>query len=122
MKIFILITLCALASCTLQKSKFSGAAVTERSSDAANSFCQNFSMDNKQVMEFFSKSHEISAAELHDNFDYLPCHVKGSITPKDTLLHNCNFDIQAGGTAQVSCGEDWIKFYACKNCQHLFKD
>ena len=121
--IFLFITLFSIAACANQTPKFSGANVTARGSDEPNSLCPNLTLKNQEALTFFTKAKEVSVIEIHDQYDYLPCYVKGTISRKDNSTYStCDFSIRAGGTAELACNEEEIKFYACKTCDNLFKD
>ncbi len=122
-KVFLCIALCSVTACASQTIKFSDANVTTRGSDEPNSLCQNFKLTNQEALTFFAKATEINARELHDQYDYLPCYVNGTIAFKDSssTLHSCTFSIRGGGTADLECNKEF-KLYACKTCDNLFKD
>ncbi|MES2675872.1 MAG: hypothetical protein V4660_16650 [Pseudomonadota bacterium] len=122
-KILFCIALLSGAVCASQTIKFSGANVTTRGSDEPDSFCQNFNLTNQEVLTFFTRAKEVSAKEIHDQYDYLPCYVKGTIALKDSssTLRGCTFHIRGGGTAELACDNEEIKLYVCKTCNNLFK-
>lgn len=122
-KISLCIALFSVTACASQTIKFSDANVTTRGSDEPNSLCQNFKLTNHEALTFFTKATEITAKELHDQYDYLPCYVNGTIARKDapSNLHNCTFSVRGGGTAELACNKE-VKLYACKTCDDLFKD
>jgi hypothetical protein len=117
--ILIFVVLLSITACASQTSKFNSATVTAQGSDEPNGLCQNFKPTNEEVQAFFAKAKQVSAMEIHNQYDYLPCYVKGTILRND---QTCDFSIRAGGTAELACNGEEITFYGCKTCDNLFKD
>lgn len=121
--IFFCIALFSIAACASQTAKFSNANVTTQGSDKPNNLCQNFKLTNQEAHTFFTKAKEVSAIAIHNEYDYLPCYVKGTISRKGSSEHStCDFSIRAGGTAELACNGEEVKFYGCKTCDNLFRD
>lgn len=97
---------------------FSDVAVIEIGSDEENTFCKNFKLTNEQAVLFLKRSRMITAKTMHDKYDYLPCYVKGTSKIKDK---KCNWEIRAGGTAEISCSDNNY-ILACDKCDDLLKD
>ena len=98
--------------------KFLNIKVTSAGVDEKNSFCKNFNLTDKQAALFFERSHKITTKTMHDKYDYLPCYVKGTSSLKEM---QCEWEVRAGGTAEVSCGKSNYML-ACNKCDALFKD
>jgi hypothetical protein len=85
-----------LASCaTPQVGRFSNVLVTDRAKPAN---CTGFNVTNKSARDFFTKAKRISAAELHDLYDYGPCFVAGSF---EVDSETWRWELGSGGTATV---------------------
>jgi len=97
---------------------FSNIIVTTSGSDEKNSFCKKFNLTNKQASLFFEKSLVITTKVMHDKYDYLPCFVKGMSSLKKS---SCEWEIRAGGTAEVICGKTNY-LLACDKCDDLLRD
>ena len=124
-KIFLCIPLLSAVACANQAAEFSNAKVTNNGSDKPNSLCQNFQLTNQEALTFFTKAKPIEIIELHNQYDYLPCYVKGTIAlnkEDSTKKIICDFNIRAGGTAELTCGNEETTFYGCKKCKNLLKD
>jgi hypothetical protein len=83
-----------------------------------NVFGKEFSLNARYAKVFFRKSKIIDAKTMHDKYDYLPCHIYGTLSHKN---NSCSWEIRVGGTAIIQCpGMDYI--IACDNCYELLKD
>ena len=74
--------------------------------------CAGFTLTDSQAQSYFYRSIEISAKEMHDQYDYLPCYVRGKC---EIYGKACEWEIRAGGTASVDTSSDHYLF-GCKNC------
>ena len=118
----VMLSLC-LASCSLMalqepEVSISDVKVVAIVSDDEVEFCRGFTLTRAQVESYFERAEEISFRELHDEFDYLPCAVKGAVRRESEL---CEFLIRAGATAEVSCQSNQHFFYGCRSCDDLFR-
>jgi hypothetical protein len=85
-----------LASCaTPQVGRFSDVLVTDLAKTAN---CAGFNVTNQSARDFFTKAKRISAAELHDLYDYGPCFVAGSLVVGSETWR---WELGSGGTARV---------------------
>lgn len=121
----VLSTVCfvfALAGCSatsLQETKntISNIRITETGSDQGGEFCNNFSLAEAQIEIFFKKAREMTYQQLHDEYDYLPCLVKGTLQRNQ---QECDFTLRAGATAELTCSDNTQYFYGCTTCDNLF--
>lgn len=97
---------------------FSNIKVTAKGTEQKGSLCDKFTLTNEQAAVFLKKSRLIDIKALHDKYDYLPCYVKGTSTLKKK---QCNWEIRAGGTAEISCNSNNY-IMACDDCDDLLKD
>ena len=77
-----------------------------------------------RAREFFRRSREVEHRVIHDFYDIAPCSVYGVVMYKGK---ECRWNINAGGTGWISCGEGpsaQIHHFVCDNCDDLltFKD
>ena len=75
-------------------------------------------MNEKQANTFFKKSKIIDAKTMHDEYDYLPCYVYGTLSYRN---ESCHWEIRAGGTGLIQC-PDQEYIIACDKCDELLKD
>jgi hypothetical protein len=92
----LLAILLVVASCaTPQVGRFSNVLVTDPVKSAN---CAGFNVTNQSARDFFTKAKRISAAELHDLYDYGPCFVAGSLVVGSETWR---WELGSGGTAKV---------------------
>lgn len=111
-----------LSSCVSRLPTFTTVKDLSRGSDNADSFCKSFTLSDTEVLAFFNNAKEVSGMVIHYEYDYLPCYVKGKITTTQSGAHTekaCAFTIRAGGTAELACVDEPVKFYACNACDNL---
>lgn len=102
--------------CNSSNAEITDIAILKTGVDTEKAFCKDFSLTREQVREFFNKSRVIDINEFHDNYEYLPCYVKGSLTRSGV---KCTFTIRAGGTVELLCGKDEGLLLVCDKCDHL---
>jgi hypothetical protein len=105
-----------LHGCSFQKADISDIKISDISSDSVGSFCSDFSLTNSQVLELIEKSREVEINEFHNNYEYLPCYVKGTLNKGNS---KCKFTIRAGGTVEISCNDKSGYLYVCDSCDSL---
>src|SRR5690625_2900244 len=117
-----ILSLC-LASCSLMALQEPEVSISDvkviaiASGDEAE-FCRGFTLTRAQVESYFERPEGVTFSELHDEFDDLPCAVKGAMRQEDS---QCEFVIRAGETAEVSCESNQQFFYGCRSCDDLFQ-
>lgn len=95
---------------------------TQARSEQKNNFCAGFKLTQAQTAAFFNRGKEIDAITMHDNYDWLNCYVEGKLNNKALGFINCTYSIQAGGTANIACGEGKAYLWACDSCDDLLRD
>ncbi|MET1257602.1 hypothetical protein [Aliikangiella maris] len=119
MKNQLLVYLFILTSCSAPN-KLNTVNIDEISSYGTDAnqaeFCSDFQLNKEQANSFFQKAKQVSFKKLHDQFDYLPCFVRGKATIKN---ESCDWEIRAGGTGELICGSK-VQYWACDNCNLLF--
>ena len=108
--------LLAMIACASAAPGFSNVHITAVGSDSPNKFCFDFSLSDDQALEFLGKSREVTIEEYHNDYDYLPCYVKGVATREHS---KCDFEIRAGGTVELSCKNGTAHLMVCDTCDHL---
>ena len=92
-------------------------SIDKRGTDGNNAeFCSDFILTLEQVKWFFNKARKVSVQEIHDEYDYLPCYIKGTAKTNGQM---CEWEIRAGGTGSLSC-ENRYSYYACDDCDSIF--
>ena len=93
--------------------------VTGHGVDEGNAaICEDFRLTDAQAQEFFGKAHSITAAELHDDYDVLPCWVEGATTGASATSR---WKIRAGGTAEVTAANGDVSYLGCKTCDDILQ-
>lgn len=92
--------------------------VTARGADTQGAFCADFALDATQAREFLSAARILSERELHDNFDFLPCYVRGTGKRNGVPVL---WEIRAGGTATVRAEGQAAVLLGCKDCAQKFR-
>lgn len=98
-------------------SEFSNIYIQHVGMDQGGEFCKDFTLTTDQVGQYFKQAREVTFKQLHDEYDYLPCFVKGTLL-RQALA--CEFEIRAGATAELNCNNDKPYFYVCTTCNTLF--
>ncbi|MDH5545400.1 MAG: hypothetical protein OEZ43_07400 [Gammaproteobacteria bacterium] len=75
-------------------------------------FCSDFNLSKADAQSYFDKAEVISAETMHDEFEFLPCFVRGKCQLNDK---SCQWEIRAGGVAHVDFGEK-TEIYGCNSC------
>jgi hypothetical protein len=93
--------------------------VTGHGTDPGNaSICESFRLTDAQAKVFFAKASAITAEQVHDNYDVLPCWVEGTTTKgADKQV----WKIRAGGTAEVTAPNGDVTYLGCKTCDDILQ-
>ena len=81
--------------------------------DSHSFLCEDFELSEKQILVFVRSASEILPRQMHDEYDYLPCWVRGKITSKTGLVE---FEIRAGGTGKLRMPSGEYILIGCKTC------
>ena len=92
--------------------------VTARGHDPGGEFCSDFRLTPSQARVFFERARPVSAAELHDRFNHLPCWVRGSVRVGQVVLA---WEVRAGGTARLISSDGNVRLLACSTCNDLLR-
>lgn len=113
------LTLMCIGCATTGHLRFSSARDLEVGSDEDMALCRDFQLTEEQSVQFLNQSSVVTAREVHDHYNYLPCYVKGIVINDE---QECDFTIRAGGTAELMCdgGESYI--LACDDCEGRLTD
>lgn len=74
--------------------------------------CAAWKLSRTGVAQFFSHSHEISAADRYRLYYYLPCDIKGTLKRNDTVF---TYAINAGATAELWYKDSIYAYYGCSD-------
>lgn len=120
MKIAFIFFLTLLASCSILERK-NGIIVKSVDSTgvdgSSREFCSDFDLSIQEAQSFFERAELISISQLHENYSFLPCYVRGSALQKNKV---CSWEIRAGGTGELTCGE-YVQMYGCTTCDDILK-
>lgn len=83
--------------------------------DSGGEFCSDFRLDAEQARQFFKRAAEVDTAAIHDEFETLPCYVRGTGTWQGK---QATWTIRAGGTAEIDT-ETANVLLACSSCDEL---
>lgn len=81
--------------------------------------CGEFQLNSTEAEQFLNRSRVITAQEMSDHYNFLPCYVEGRVSMFGELGQECNFSIHAGGTAELNCEDGGRYIYVCDTCEHL---
>lgn len=81
--------------------------------DEGGEFCKDFRLTPKQVEWFFSRAKTLDAQLLHDQFDILPCWVRGIAQSSQGASQ---WEIRAGGTARIVSENGSVALLGCDKC------
>jgi hypothetical protein len=90
--------------------------VLSRGQDNGGEFCQDFNLTPSQVERFFSLATVRTAQQLHDDFDHLPCWVRGTGKSRRGAFE---WEIRAGGTARITLADGNVELLGCDKCEAL---
>lgn len=115
----LLLTAAVASGCVDSKPGVSDAAsfqVLARGQDKGGEFCQDFKLSPPQVERFFSLATVRTPQQLHDDFDELPCWVRGT---GKSRRGSFEWEIRAGGTARISLADGSVELLGCDKCDAL---
>lgn len=92
-------------------------SVRDFGSEKAGSFCEDFRLNDGQARLFFSRAKVVSAKELHDEYDWLPCYVKGSII---SAGQEYEWEIRPVGIGKLVDKSGNVWWLGCKDCDEIF--
>ena len=80
--------------------------------------CLDWMLSIDEVQLFFQLSQKITSKEKHDEYMYVPCEIKGSLSMNDSIF---NYVINGGSYAEIYFKEQLTYIYGCssKNCSKL---
>jgi len=98
-----------------------GAALDEvrietRGTDPGGEACADFSLTAAQARYFLARSVVVTASQLSDGWDVLPCYVRGTARSASGVWH---WEIRAGGTAALETPAGDSELRACTGCESV---
>ena len=114
--LFLAAPLLALAGCATPQ--LPGAALDEvridsRGFEAGGDACADFSLTAAQARYFLARSVVVTSRQQHDNWDVLPCYVRGTARSASGVWH---WEIRAGGTATLETPAGDSELRGCSDC------
>ena len=92
--------------------------VESRGQDKGGEFCGDFSLTSEQAGWFMRRARPRSAAQIHDEFEQLPCWVRGTVRRSGGLWH---WEIRAGGTARTEDPQGAVVLLGCNDCDAVLR-
>ncbi|MGH8449669.1 hypothetical protein [Pseudomonas sp.] len=74
-------------------------------------------LDERQVASFFKRAEPIDGRVLHDEYDWAPCYLEGTLKYRGKA---CTWRVRAGATGEIECPTT-EQYFGCKDCGDLFK-
>jgi hypothetical protein len=115
----LLLTATALSGCFGSKPAspdMTSFQVVSRGQDKGGEFCRDFDLTPAQAERFFSLATVRTAQQLHDDFDHLPCWVRGTGQSRRGAY---TWEIRAGGTASIGLADGSVELLGCEKCEAL---
>ena len=88
--------------------------IETRGTDAGGDFCSDFTLTAAQARYFLARSNVVTASQLHDGWDVLPCYVRGTARSASGVWR---WEIRAGGTATLESPAGDSELRACTGCE-----
>jgi len=110
---------CAELAIDGSQNKLFDVQVLSRGYDRGGDFCADFNLTSSQVEWFFSHARILDAQRLHDQFDILPCWIRGTAQSSQGKLQ---WEIRAGGTARRIFDSGSVDLLGCDECDALLPD
>lgn len=107
---------CAAQPVHHAKNKLVNIQVLSHGYDDGGEFCKDFNLTPIQVEWFFSRAKELDAQLLHDQFDILPCWVRGTARSSQGASQ---WEIRAGGTARIVSENGAVALLGCDKCDDV---
>lgn len=73
-------------------------------------------LDERQITSFFKRAERIDGRTLHDDYEWAPCHLEGTLTYQGKA---CTWHVRAGHTGEIEC-PGVQQYFGCKTCYDLF--
>ncbi|OIN49046.1 hypothetical protein BLL37_03530 [Pseudomonas azotoformans] len=74
-------------------------------------------LDERQVASFFKRAEPIDGGTLHDEYEWAPCYLEGTLKYHGKA---CVWRVRAGATGEIECPAV-EQYFGCKDCVDLFK-
>ena len=55
---------------------------------------------------------------MHNSYDFAPCYIEGTLKFATKF---CHFEVGAGASGTIACPGEELLYFACDDCQDLFK-
>jgi hypothetical protein len=88
--------------------------VTAHGQDAGGDFCRDFRLTPAQARWFFGRAEVLTAKQLHDRFDHLPCRARGTARGSKG---SWQWEVRAGGTARLVAPDGAVQLLGCSDCE-----
>ena len=88
--------------------------VEGRGREAGGDFCEDFALTTAQAGWLLQHTRVVTASELHDRFELLPCWVHGTVVRDGGLTWR--WEARAGGTVRLISPSGDVEWRACQRC------
>ena len=106
-----------VASCATGSAEFADVYVADFKSDQpATCRPSDVPRSHGKAREFFSRARQVDYKTLQDHYELAPCFSEGTLKRSGK---SCDWQIRAGATGSVQCGEQKL-YFACDTCDDLF--
>jgi hypothetical protein len=75
-------------------------------------------LDVHEAIEYFSRAKQVDIRVIHDQYNYAPCYIEGSLKYNG---EDCDWQIRAGTTGHIRCYKK-VKYFVCDTCNDLFEN
>ena len=110
---------CLLAGCSQPYQDINGISITRFKSDEPDR-CRpsDVPLAERQVASFFKLAERIDGRTLHDDYDWAPCYLEGTLKYQGKV---CTWRVRAGATGEIECPAT-EQYFGCKDCGDLFEE
>ncbi len=74
-------------------------------------------LDERQVASFFKRAELIDGRTLHDEFEWAPCYLEGTLRYQENA---CTWRVMAGATGAIKCSAS-EQYFGCNSCSDFFE-
>lgn len=78
---------------------------------------RDVALDEGEIASFFKRAEPIDGRTLHDEYDWAPCYLEGTLKYRGKA---CIWRVRAGATGEIECPTTALYFFGCKACGDLF--
>lgn len=108
-----------LAGCAACAADIGGIAISGfHSEEPERCRARDVMLDGRQVASFFKRAEPIDGRTLHDEYEWAPCYLEGTLKYHGKT---CTWRVRAGATGEIECPAT-EQYFGCKSCGDLFEE